>query len=129
MRLLSNRSTRSYAPPALLTVSAVGLLLLLGMAQRAKSDSADTKLVLGEGAPGSLYAITIAVKDPAQLQAESAYLVSIADSQGTIAEKWLHAQDLDLYLTMRPRTRGNVTATLHGVPDKRQLRLQLRSIA
>lgn len=117
MRHLSDRSTRSYALPALLTVSAVGLLLLLGMAQRAKSESADTKLVLGEGAPGSLYAVTIAVKDPAQLPAESAYLVSIADSQGSIAEKWLHAQDLDLYLTMRPRTRGIVTATLHGVPE------------
>jgi HEAT repeat protein len=89
--------------------------LLLGIAARAKSNSDGSKIVLGEAEPGSLYAVTIAVKDPAQLPANAAFLVSIADSQGNIAEKSLHAQDLDFYLTLRPRSRGTVTATLRGV--------------
>ena len=91
------RGTRPYALPALFSISACALALLLGMTPRAKSDPADSTIVLGEAEPSALYAITIAVKDPAQLPAESAFQVSIADSQGPIAGKWLHAQDLDLY--------------------------------
>jgi hypothetical protein len=39
------------------------------MTPRAKSDPADSTIVLGEAEPSALYAITIAVKDPAQLPA------------------------------------------------------------
>ena len=63
--------------------------------------------------PGSLYAVTLTVKDPAQLKAQTTFQVSIADSQGVVAEKWLHTEDLDFYLTLHPRSQGNVTATLH----------------
>jgi HEAT repeat protein len=87
---------------------------LLGLAGRAKSNSTDSKIVLGQAEPGALYAVTIAVKNPAQLPADSAFHVSIADSEGAIAEKWLHAQDLDFYLTLHARSGGSVTATLHA---------------
>ena len=120
MRNLFDRGTRPYARPALFSLSVCALALLLGVAPRAKSDAADSKIVLGEAEPGSLYSVTIAVKDPAQLPAESAFRISIADSQGSVAEKWLHAQDLDLYLTLRPRSSGPVTATLHRVAGQTQ---------
>ncbi len=118
MRHLFNRTSRPYLLLALSVLAILALPLVLGMAPHAKSDSGDTKIVLGEAEPGSLYAVTIAIEDPAHLPAESAFLVSIADSEGSVAQKWLHAQDLDFYLTMRPRSRGTVTATLHGVSER-----------
>ena len=116
MRNLFDRRTRPYALPLFFHLC-LRTGTLPGMALRAQSDPADKKIVLRQGEPGSLYAVTIAVKDPAQLPAESAFQVSIADSQGSIAEKWLHAQDLDLYLTLRPRSRGagdSYSARSHG---------------
>ena len=70
------------------------------------------KIKLGEARPGSLYAVTIWVKDPIQVQSKDAVRVTVADASGAVAEKWLHSADLDLYLTLRPRARGPVTATL-----------------
>jgi HEAT repeat protein len=90
------------------------LAVLFGPHSGATSNPSDRRLELGKGEPGALYAVTIAVKDPAQVHAQSAFQVSIADSQGPVAEKWLHAQDLDFYLTLQPRSSGNVTATLHA---------------
>ena len=66
---------------------------------------------LGAARPGSLYAITLGVKDPVQLQGNDAIHVTVSDAQGEVESKWLHAADLDFYLTLRPRATGPVTAT------------------
>ena len=67
---------------------------------------------LGNARPGTLYALTIAVKDPAKLQGSDAVLATIKDAQGDVDSKWLHTADLDFYLTLRPRAAGPVTVTL-----------------
>jgi hypothetical protein len=67
---------------------------------------------LGEGHPGNLYAITVAVKDPAQVQGDDAVRVTINDAQGEVQSKWLHAADLDFYMTIRPRSAGKVSVNL-----------------
>jgi len=67
---------------------------------------------LGTAQPGSLYAITLGVKDPAQLQGNDAVRVTVSDAQGEVGSKWLHAADLDFYLTLRPRVAGPVTVSL-----------------
>ncbi len=71
---------------------------------------------LGEAHPGTLYAMTVAVKDPAKLQGSDAILATVKDSQGVIDSKWLHTADLDLYLTLRPRAAGPITVTLSAPP-------------
>jgi HEAT repeats len=72
---------------------------------------------LGNAQSGSLYAITIAAKDPAQLQSDTYVDVSIADPSGVVAAKRLHSQDLDFYLTLQPRASGPVIATLKSSTD------------
>ena len=74
--------------------------------------SLSQQIVLGEAQPGSLYAVTVWVKDPAQMQGNDAVRVAVADVSGTVAEKWLHSADLDFYLTLRPRVRGPAVVTL-----------------
>jgi len=61
---------------------------------------------------GSLYALTLGVKDPAQLQGNDSIKVTVNDAQGEVESKWLHAADLDFYLTLRPRAEGPVTVNL-----------------
>jgi HEAT repeat protein len=72
---------------------------------------------LGEGRPGNLYAITVAVKDPAQLQGADAVRVTINDAQGQVQSKWLHAADLDFYMTIRPRSAGRVSVNLSAAAN------------
>jgi hypothetical protein len=67
---------------------------------------------LGTASPGFLYAITLGVKDPAQLQGNDSVRVTVSDAQGEVGSKWLHAADLDFYLTLRPRAAGPVTVSL-----------------
>jgi HEAT repeat protein len=67
---------------------------------------------LGVARPGTLYAFTLAIKDPAQLQGTDAVLATVKDAQGEIESKWLHTADLDFYLTLRPRTAGPITVSL-----------------
>ena len=67
---------------------------------------------LGEARLGFLYAVTLAVRDPAQLQGNDSVRVTVSDARGEIASKWLHPADLDFYLTLRPRAVGPVTVTL-----------------
>ena len=67
---------------------------------------------LGAAHSGSSYALTVAVKDPAQLQAGEAVDVTVKDARGEIDRKWLHAADLDFYLTLKPRESGPVTVSL-----------------
>jgi hypothetical protein len=67
---------------------------------------------LGAARPGSLYAITLGVNDPAQLQGNDSVRVTVSDAKGVVGSKWLHAADLDFYLTLRPRVAGPVTVSL-----------------
>jgi len=67
---------------------------------------------LGAANAGSLYAFTLAVKDPAQLQGSDSIRVTVSDANGVVASKWLHTADLDFYLTLRPRVAGPVTASI-----------------
>ncbi len=67
---------------------------------------------LGAARPGSLYAITLGVKDPAQLQGNDSVRVTVSDAEGEVGSKWLHAADLDFYLTLRPRAAGPVAVRL-----------------
>lgn len=93
---------------------ACGVGLFLGARQATDTQGPERRIDLGNAEAGSLYAVTIAVKDPAQLEAKESVQVSISDARGVIAEKRLHAQDLDFYLTMLARTTGAATATLRG---------------
>jgi hypothetical protein len=67
---------------------------------------------LGTARTGSLYAITLGVKDPVQLQGNDSVRVTVNDAQGEVGSKWLHAADLDFYLTLQPRATGPVTVSL-----------------
>jgi HEAT repeat protein len=67
---------------------------------------------LASARPDALYALTLAVKDPAQLQGSDAVRVTVNDAQGEIESKWLHSADLDFYLTLRPRAAGPVTVNV-----------------
>ena len=70
------------------------------------------EIVLGEARAGSLYGLTVSVKNPTQLQGQSSVHVVISDAIGEVAEKWLHTADLDFYLTLAPRASGAVKAKL-----------------
>jgi HEAT repeat protein len=67
---------------------------------------------LGTAHPGSSYALTVAVKDPAELKANDAVDVTVKDANGEIDRKWLHTADLDFYLTLKPRAAGLLTVSL-----------------
>ncbi|MGA8029856.1 MAG: HEAT repeat domain-containing protein [Bryobacteraceae bacterium] len=94
-------------------VVACGVALLF-----AHSPQSEQRIVLGEADAGTVSAITIAVMDPARFQTDKSIRVSISDAAGLVAEKRLHSQDLDFYLTLRARTRGIVSATLHAPPGE-----------
>src|ERR1700678_2339211 len=67
---------------------------------------------LGVARPDSLYAITLGVKDPVEIQRNDSIRVTVSDAEGVVGSKWLHAADLDFYLTLRPRAQGPVTVSL-----------------
>ena len=67
---------------------------------------------LGDARRGSLYALSLSIKNPAILQGNDSLKVTVKDAQGEVDSKWLHAADLDFYLTLRPRTAGPVTVNL-----------------
>jgi HEAT repeat protein len=52
------------------------------------------------------------VKDPAQFLANDSVFVTLSDARGVVGSKWLHAADLDFYMTLRPRVAGPITASL-----------------
>ena len=56
--------------------------------------------------PGTLYALSSRREGPAQLQGNDAVKVTVNDAQGEVESKWLHAADLDFYLTLRPAGSG-----------------------
>ncbi len=83
---------------------------------------------LGNARPGTLYALTVAVKDPAKLQGADAVLATVKDAQGEVESKWLHAADLDFYLTLNPRAAGPVTVTLTAKTSLPEVTASLRKI-
>jgi hypothetical protein len=89
-----------------LAISIFGAVLYSGRPVQANPTPTPSEhsISLGNANPGSLYALSLNVKDPAQLQGKDAIRVTVKDAQGTIESKWLHSVDLDFYLTLRPRT-------------------------
>jgi hypothetical protein len=118
----------------LITLSAgaliTGLLLHVNRAVRADQTPPPTikEIKLGEAHPGTLYALTVAVKDPAKLQGSDAILATVKDSQGVIDTKWLHTADLDLYLTVRPRAAGPMTVSLSTTGNVPEITTALHKI-
>ena len=92
----------------------IALLLHVGRSVRADQSSSQNvrEIHLGRVRPDALYALTVWVKDPAQLQGNDAVLVTVNDASGEVESKWLHAGDLDFYLTLHPRAPGQVDVTL-----------------
>ncbi len=94
-----------------------GVTLLLGGWSPTHSQSFAHRLKLGKAELGSLYGITVDIKDPARFQTGSVE-VSIADASGILARKRLHSQDLDFYVTLRARTAGPITLSLQARPGE-----------
>jgi HEAT repeat protein len=94
-----------------------GAVLLLGGWSPAQSRPSVRRIVLGKAKPGSLYAVTIAIKSPARWQGKSIE-AQIADASGVLVKKRLHSQDLDFYVTLRPKARGSITLSLQGSSDE-----------
>ena len=117
-----NRLIASWAiVPLAITACIVGAIVIAGrVVQAGQSAPASARNVqLAKVLPGSLYALTLGVKDLAQLQGNDAIRVTVNDAKGEVASKWLHAADLDFYLTLRPRAEGPVTvsfAAASGAP-------------
>ena len=108
----------------------VGFLLHVGRSVHANPTPPPTvkEIKLGTARPGTLYAFTLAVKDPAQVQGSDAVLATVKDAQGVIDSKWLHTADLDFYLTLRPRAAGPVTVSLSSTTPAPEMSTSLRKI-
>jgi HEAT repeat protein len=91
----------------------VAAFTLLATHHPVQADQGPTKEIkLGNARPGTLYALTVAIKDPTQLQGTDAVQATVKDAQGELESKWLHTADLDFYLTVSPRAPGPITVTL-----------------
>src|SRR3984957_7679734 len=118
----------------LITLSAgtltTGLLLRINRAVQADQTPPPTvkDIKLGEAHPGTLYALTVAVKDPAKLQGSDAILATVKDSQGVVDTKWLHTADLDLYLTVRPRSAGPMSVSLSSTGNVPEITTALHKV-
>ncbi len=118
----------------LIPLSAFVLIVgsLLHGARFVHADQAPPPIVkeikLGTARPGTLYAFTLAVKNPAQVQGSDAVLATVKDAQGVIDSKWLHTADLDFYLTLRPRAAGPVTVSLSSTAPAPEINATLRKI-
>jgi HEAT repeat protein len=99
-----------------LTLSAwiIGTNLHAGRAVEAgqTASPAGRTIPLGPARADASYAVTVSVKDPAQIQKNDAVRVTVNDAKGEIESKWLHVADLDFYLTLRPREAGPLTVNL-----------------
>lgn len=83
------------------------------------AQAAGRTIDLGAAREGSRYAVTVSLKDPAQVQGDDAVHVLLSDAQGEVESKWLHSADLDFYLTLNPRAAGPVKVNLSGSPGVR----------
>jgi HEAT repeat protein len=116
-------ASRRVAGLAIVPVTIAALLIATAVhvSRPVHADQAAAHVItLGTARAGSLYAVTLGVKNPAQLQANDAVHVTVSDAQGEIESKWLHQADLDFYLTLRARAAGPVTVNLSS-PTQAQL--------
>jgi HEAT repeat protein len=112
MKLPPRSSLPRFIPILVSCCFATVVVVALG-ARQSGTTGPGRKIDLGNAEQGNLYSVTVAIKDPAQFVSRKSIDVSISDSTGVISEKRLHAQDLDFYLTLRPRANGPISATLH----------------
>ncbi len=100
----------------LLAGAAIVVALLLHVSRSVQAGQTGSQNVrevhLGHVRADALYALTVWVKDPTQLQGNDAVQVTVNDAGGQVESKWLHAADLDFYLTLHPRSEGQVNVTL-----------------
>ncbi len=112
----SRRWARAQWGLLLLAGGAMMAALLLHVGRSVRADQANSQNVreihLGRARLDTLYALTVWIKDPAQLQGNDAVLVTVSDASGKVETKWLHTGDLDFYLTLRPRAAGQVNVSL-----------------
>ncbi len=101
-----------------LMVGAASLVAFLVGARQTDNGQLERKVSLGDGHAGALYAVTVAIKDPAQYQSKKSIEVTISDARGVVSEKRLHTQDLDFYVTVRPRADGPISAALQVPPGE-----------
>jgi len=120
----SRRIASRAIVPAIIASCILAATIHFGRPVHADQTASPTSptIQLGTARSGTLYALTLGVKDPAQLQGNDAVHVSVNDAQGEVESKWLHAADLDLYLTLRPRAPGPITvklstASVGGAPE------------
>ena len=81
---------------------------------------------LGNTTAGSLYAVTVSVKDPASVQGTDSIHGTIADAAGSVAEKSLHGADLDFYVTMRARASSPVASSFPARRCRKESRVEIR---
>ena len=110
----NQRVVRWTIVPLSIMACVIGAVVHVNRSVRAgQTAPASTRsITLGQGRPGSLYAVTLWVKNPAQVQGNDSVHVTVNDAKGEVESKWLHAADLDLYLTLRPREEGPVTVNV-----------------
>jgi PBS lyase HEAT-like repeat len=118
---LTSKSRRMVCGALVSFISAAGILGAIVHVDRPvhadeSAPKPDRTINLGEAHPGTLYAVSFAVKNPAQVQGGDAFQVVVSDGQGEIESKWIHAGDLDLYLTFQARTAGEVKIGLSSTP-------------
>jgi len=117
MRVKSKSAIEAtYHVGALLVGLSIALLGLRSVrtGQAAVNQPEPQKIILGQAEAGALYAVTISVSDPAQIQGSQSVHVTVSDKAGPISDKWLHTADLDFYLTLRARARGIVVAQVES---------------
>ena len=116
MMLKLNRKLilRCTVATAFIAACIVGVTIHAGRSVHADQAAAPAvrSIQLGAARAGAIYALTMGVKDPARLQGTDSVHVTVNDAQGEVESKWLHAADLDFYLTLRPRAAGPVTVKL-----------------
>src|SRR3974390_2500263 len=104
--------------PMIVAAGILGAALHVGRTVHAdQSNSHSGKTIqLGVARQGILYSVTVAGKNPTQLQGKDAGGATVNDAQGAVESKWLHAADLDFYLTLSPRSDGPVSVSLSADP-------------
>jgi HEAT repeat protein len=113
----------------ILLPASLAVFLLIANHRTVHADQGPSKEIkLGNARPGTLYALTVAVKDPTKLLGTDAVQATVKDAQGEVESKWLHTADLDFYLTLSPRAAGPVTVTLTSKTSLPEISATLRKI-
>ena len=113
--------------PIAMAACAFGLLLRSGNTVHAGQEAAPgaRTITLPSASAGKLYALSVAVKDLAKMQANDAVRVTVNDAQGEVASKWLHSG--------RSRLLSDLTAACgradHGEPFSPRMAARLRRSA